>query len=172
MALVLVIISFLLQGNIGLNLADEDILWYGTIRTAFGEIPILDFSSKDPGRYYWTAGWSFIFGQGIMDLRLSVALFQVIGLTLGLLAARRVVKNWWVLGLVGLLLLAWMYPRWKLFDSSLAMAAVYMAVRLIERPELKRYFYSGVFVGLTAFMGRNHGLYNFLAFFIIILGHY
>ncbi len=168
-ALALVSFSFLLQANIGLNMADEGILWYGTIRTADGDIPTVDFRSKDPGRYYWTAGWSLIFGQGIMALRLSVALFQVIGLSLGLLAARRVAKNWWVLGLVGLLLLVWMQPPWKLFESSLAMAAVYIAVCLIEEPVFKRYFFSGVFVGLAAFMGRNHGLYTFLAFFLLIL---
>src|SRR3972149_5936241 len=93
MALALVSLSFLLQGNIGLNMADEGLLWYGTIRTADGDIPTIDFRSKDPGRYYWTAGWSLIFGEGIMALRLSVSLFQVIGLTFGLLAAKRVVKN-------------------------------------------------------------------------------
>lgn len=172
MALALVSFSFLLQGNIDLNLADEGILWYGTIRTADGDIPTIDFRSKDPGRYYWTAGWSLIFGQGIMALRLSVALFQVIGLTFGLLAARRVFKNWWVLGLVGLLLLAWMnnFYQWaRLFEPSLAMAAVYIALCLIEKPVFKRYFFSGVFVGLAAFMGRNHGLYTFLAFFLLIL---
>jgi len=168
MALALVSFSFLLQGNIGLNLADEGFLWYGTIQTADGKIPILDFRSKDPGRYYWTAGWSLIFGQGIMDLRLSVALFQVIGLTLGLLAARRVITNWWILGLLGLLLLACMHPWWKLFDSCVAMAAVYIAIYLIELPIFHRYFFSGVFVGLAAFFGRNHGLYIFLAFFSLI----
>lgn len=168
MAMALVAFSFLLQGNIGLNMADEGALWYGTIRTADGDIPTVDFRSKDPGRYYWTAGWSFIFGEGIMALRLSTAIFQVIGLSLGLLAARRVVKNWCILGLVGLLLLAWMVPRHKLFDSSVAMAAIFMAVRLIEKPDLKRYFYSGLFVGLASILGRNHGLYNFLAFFLLI----
>lgn len=171
-ALALVGLSFLLQGNIGLNIADEGYIWYGTIRTAVGEIPIKDFQSYDPGRYYWNAAWSLIFGQGFMSLRLSVALFQLIGLTLGLLAARRVVKIWWVLGLVGLLLLVWMHNihHWaRLFESSMAMAAVFIAVRLIEKPVFERYFYSGVFVGVAAFMGRNHGLYSFSAFFLLIL---
>ncbi len=171
-ALVLVSLSFLLQANIGLNLADEGYVWYGTIRTAAGDIPMLDFRSYDPGRYYWGAAWGLIFGQGIMAFRLSLAMFQVIGLTLGLLAARRVVKNWWVLGFVGLLLLVWMqnmYHWQKLFEPSVAMAAVYIAVCLIEEPVSKRYFFSGLFVGLAALMGRNHGLYTFLAFFMLIL---
>ena len=160
---------FLLQENIGLDLADEGFLWYGAIRTAHGDVPFRDFQSYDPGRYFWVAAWFLIFGQGIIALRLSVALFQVIGLTLGLLAVRRVVTNWWLLSLIGLLLVAWMFPRHKLFESSLAMAAIYVAVLLIEKPTHKQYFVAGLFVGLAAFMGRNHGLYNLLAFFCLIL---
>lgn len=169
LALVLVTLLFILQGNIGLDLADEGYLWYGTVQTAAGDIPMRDFRSYDPGRYYWAAMWSLVFGQGIMALRLSIALFQVIGLTLGLLAAKRVVKNWLGLSLVGVLLLVWMYLRYKSFEHSLAMAAVYVAVCLIEKPVSIRYFFSGVFVGLAAFMGRNHGLYSLCAFLLLIL---
>ena len=42
LALALSSFSFLLQGNIGLNIADEGYLWYGTIRTAVGDIPVRD----------------------------------------------------------------------------------------------------------------------------------
>jgi hypothetical protein len=49
------------------------------------------------------------------------------------------------------------------------MGAVYVAVCLIEKPSSKQYFLTGLFVGLTAFMGRNHGLYTFLAFSLLIL---
>jgi len=62
-----------------------------------------------------------------------------------------------------------MIPRHKVFESSLAMAAVWFAVRLIENPTVKRHFISGVFIGLAAFFGRNHGFYGFLAFALIIL---
>ena len=168
-AFVLSALSLWLQGNIDLNLADEGFLWYGTIRTAVGEIPVLDFQSYDPGRYYWTAAWSFLLGDSIMALRTSMAIFQAIGLTLGLLAARTVVRSWWALVLIGLLLIAWMYPWYKIIDASLAMAAVFFAVRLIERPTLLRHFSSGVFVGVAAFFGRNHGLYGFLAISLLIL---
>jgi hypothetical protein len=170
LALFLVGSLFLLQENIGLDLADEGFLWDGAIRTVQGEIPLRDFHGYDPGRYYWVAAWFLIWGQqGIMALRLAVALFQVIGLTLGLLAARRAITSWWGLGLIGLVLLVWMFPRHKLFESSLTLAAVYVAVRLVEKPALKQYFWAGFFVGLAGFMGRNHGLYNFLAFFLLIL---
>jgi hypothetical protein len=169
LALALVGILFLLQENIDLNLADEGFLWYGAIQTTQGYIPLTDFQAYDPGRYYWIAAWFTLFGQDIMALRLAVALFQVLGLTLGLLAAKRVVANWWLLALIGVVLLVWMFPRHKLFEPSLAMASVYLAVRLLEKPTSRQYFISGVFVGLAAFFGRNHGLYSFAAFFLLIL---
>src|SRR6266545_4510165 len=79
----LVIIFFLLQGNVGLDIADEGFLWYGTIRTALGEVPIRDFQAYDPARYYWGALWFKVIGNnGIIALRISEALFQFLGLSL------------------------------------------------------------------------------------------
>lgn len=165
----LVVMLFLLQYNIGLNLAEEGFLWYGAIQTASGQIPIRDFESYDPGRYYWSAFWMLLFGKGIISLRVSLAIFRVIGLTFGLLALRRVIHSWGVLFIAGLILLLWMVPRHKTFESSLIMASVYFAVRLLENPSLRQYFISGIFVGITALFGRNHGLYNLLSFSFLIL---
>jgi hypothetical protein len=162
-------LSFWLQGNVGLNFADEGSLWYGAKHTALGKVPLMDIHSYDPGRYYWAAFWSYFFGDGIIALRISTGIFQFIGLTLGLLAARRVVNSWWVLACVGLLLLVWMQPHYRHFEPSLAMAGIFFAVLLIENPSLLRHFSAGVFVGIAAFFGRNHGLYMFLAFSLLIL---
>ncbi len=78
-----------LTGHIGLNLYDEGFLWCGVIHTAAGEMPLRDFQSYEPGRYWWGAAWSLLLGDGILAVRLSAALFQVLGLWCGLLVARR-----------------------------------------------------------------------------------
>lgn len=168
LALSLVIFSFGLQGDILINLADEGFFWYGTLQTAAGEVPIRDFQSYDPGRYYWTAGWSFLLGSGIIGLRASVAIFQFLGLTFGLAVFRKRINSWWILSVVGALLLLWMYPRHKIFEHSISMAAVYFAVLLIENPTIRRHFAVGIFVGLMAFFGRNHGFYGFISFSLLI----
>ncbi|MBE0584721.1 MAG: hypothetical protein IH612_13305, partial [Desulfofustis sp.] len=139
------------------------------IRTSAGDIPTVDFRSYDPGRYYWTSGGFILFSQGIIGLRLSVALFQFIGIWLGLLSTKRAFRNRWALVLVGLLLTSWMYPRHKLFEHSLALIGIYAALQIIEKPVLRNYLFVGIVTGLAAFMGRNHGLYHLMSNLSLIL---
>jgi hypothetical protein len=49
------------------------------------------------------------------------------------------------------------------------MMAVFFAVRLLESPTNRRTLVSGLFVGVAAFFGRNHGLYAALGFLLAIL---
>ena len=150
---------FALTGDAGLDLRDEGFLWYGVVRTAAGDVPLRDFQSYDPGRYYWSAAWSPLLGDGVLGLRASLAIFQALGLFCGLLAARRATRSPALLALIGTVLLLWMFPRHKLVEPGLAMMAVLFAVRLLERPNLQRHLASGLFVGMAAVFGRNHGLY-------------
>lgn len=151
--------GYVLTGNVGLDLYDEGYLWYGVQRTLTGEVPLRDFQSYDPGRYYWCASWSWLFGDGVLGIRRSLVLFQTLGLSFGLLAARRVTRNPVALVGIGLLFWVWMYPRHKLFEPSLALAAVYLVVRVFEAPTRRRHFLLGLSLGFSAFIGRNHGLY-------------
>jgi hypothetical protein len=163
LALVLCGALFALDGRIHFNPADEGFQWYGSVATAHGQVPLRDFYSYDPGRYYWAAAWSRLLGDGIVALRLSTAIFAALGLFLGLLAARRAVPHPLPLALVGIALALFLAPRHKMFEPAVAMAAVWAAVRLLERPTARRHFGAGVVVGLAAVMGKNHGLYTLLA---------
>jgi hypothetical protein len=170
LAALLTAAAFLIQGNVGLNLADEGFIWYGTARTAMGEVPLRDFQSYDPGRYYWGALWLKAIGSnGIIALRVSQALFQFLGLSLALLLLRRVVSSWLALIVSSGILVLWLFVPWKIYEPVITIAAVYFAVLLIESPSNIRHFLAGVFVGGAAFFGRNHGVYCFAAFLLLIL---
>ncbi len=151
-------------GDVDLNLADEGFLWYGVLRTLEGQVALRDFQSYDPGRYLWCAAWCAWLGQGVLALRAALAAFGALGLLAGLCVLRRVAPRPWALAAGALVLSLWMFPRHKLFEPSLAMLAVLLAVRLAERPSLRRHLASGVAIGLTGLVGRNHVLYGALGF--------
>ena len=169
LATLLGVVGYLAVGDVGLDLADEGFLWYGVQRVVAGEVPQRDFQAYDPGRYYWCAAWSSLFGDGILGVRKSFAIVQVLGLFAGLSAARRVITRPLPLVLVGLALLGWMFPRHKLFEPSIAMMCVYAALRLLESPTRRAYFGAGVLVGAAGLVGRNLALYSGLATFTIFL---
>ncbi len=169
LASVLALAAFALHGRQGINLADEGFLWYGAQRTAAGEVPLRDFQSYDPGRYYWSALGVFFFGKGLVALRFSETLFQIIGLWAGLLIASRVAHDGWLLTAVGVALLLWMYPSYKLFDHTLLLGGIWVALRLLETPSPAQFLNAGIFLGLCVFFGRNHALYNLLAQALLLL---
>jgi hypothetical protein len=169
LSLALVSVSFLLQGHIGINFADEGFLWYGTQRTAAGDLPLRDFQSYDPGRYFWGALWFKLLGDGILSLRFSAAIVQFIGLTCGLLTLRRVLSAWSLLVPAGVVLLVWMSPLYRVFEPTTALCLVYVGIRLLEKPTVRQHFAAGACVGFAAFVGRNHGVYGVLAFVVIIV---
>jgi hypothetical protein len=162
-AVAVVLTLFLWQGHYGFNIGDEGYLWYGVQRTMVGEIPIRDFQSYDPGRYYWSAILMLAWGNnGITALRGSVAVFQAIALFFALfLLPRRNLRIDFALTLVAVVTFAlWMYPRHKLFDISLSISLIFVLTLLVRRPCLWRFFFAGVAVGFAAVFGRNHGVYG------------
>lgn len=161
----LVLASFLWQGRLGFNIADEGFLWYGAQRVMAGEVPLRDFMAYDPGRYYWSAwlmrSWN---DSGIMSLRAAVASFQAFGLFLGIaLIARMARRDPAYLALAALTMLVWMFPRHKLFDITLSIVLVGAMLLLADRPTRRRAFFAGALVGLVALFGRNHGVYGTIA---------
>ena len=132
--------SFLLQARAGINLADEGFLWYGVQQTAHGQVAIRDFQSYDPGRYYWGAAGAFLFGKGLLALRFSETIFQIIGLWAGLMAATRIARTWVMLVAIGFMLTIWMFPSHKLFDHTLLLCGIWFATRIDRRTFLAQNF--------------------------------
>lgn len=155
---------FLWQGRFGFNLWDEGHLWYGTQRVLAGDVPIRDFRSYDPGRYYWSAAWMALWkNDGILALRASVMLFLIPGLWAGLSLISRVKKRGSPLFFIlsALILSVWLFPRHKLFDISACLLLTASLAKLIGNPSFRQWGLYGITVGLATFLGRNHGLYGF-----------
>lgn len=167
----IVLMSFIWQGNKGFNLWDEGYLWYGVQRVLKNEVPILDFLAYDPGRYYWTAAILNILGDhSIMSLRAAVAVFQALGLLVGLTLIAQTEKarsrsTILYISTSALTMALWMFPRHKLFDISISIFLIGILTYLIRNPSPRRHLITGFCVGLIAVFGRNHGVYGAIGSF-------
>jgi len=161
-----VLALFLWQGHKGFSLWDEGFLWLGVHQLLLGDVPIRDFSSYDPGRYYWSAALMSLWGDhGIVALRGAIALLQAIGLFTALWLIGITDRRHSVLYLLlsAATVLAYAVPRHKLFDVTISILLLAALTLLITRPSARRHFAVGLVVGIAAVFGRNHGIYGLLA---------
>ncbi|HKU17739.1 MAG TPA: hypothetical protein VJP80_00530 [Candidatus Saccharimonadales bacterium] len=160
---------FRVDGHVGFSLWDEGYLWYGVQRTLLGEIPLRDFMSYDPGRYYWAAGWLWVFhDHGVVAVRAVTAVFSALGI------CAAVAFIWKGLGdteryriflcLLTILICAlWAVPWWKQYDEATSIFLTISLARVLALPSARRFFVHGIVVGLAAVIGRNHGFYGVVA---------
>jgi hypothetical protein len=153
---------FALQWRYGFLWSDEGWLWYISQRTALGQVPLRDFFSYDPGRYYWSAALFKLTGSsGLYQQILANYLFAIIGLgagyffmiRAGLARSQRVA----ILLLLGVVI---GFPRHKIYEQILSLICVCAIAFVFEAPQRpKRWFLFGVAMGLSAFFGRNSGIF-------------
>lgn len=146
--------------RIGLNLADEGYLYFGTRECLRGRTPIRDFRAYDPGRYLWCAFWQRLFGRSLVVQRLAMHLVTLGGLTLAGTMIQLAGGNWALLVVALSLLTIWAQPYFKAFEifSSLLTAAVGML--LLLRPDTNTFMLAGAMGGMMFFVGLNLGLYG------------
>jgi len=163
-AFFLAIGSFLLWGTTGINLADEGFLWYGAQRTLAGETPLRDFQAYEPARYYWVAAWMKLLGSnGLYPLRVSLALFQAVGVAAAVLLVFEGTKNRKLAFLSGPVFLFWMISLFKTFEDVASIFLVGAAFLVLANPTKKSALLGGITLGICTMLGRNLGLYGLAA---------
>jgi hypothetical protein len=153
---------FFAQWHYGFNWSDEGLLWYGSQRTALGEVPLRDFFSYDPGRYYWTAlVFKALHGDGLFEQIIANDLFGLIGLVACYVAMSRVgINRAWRAAILFVLAVMFGFPRHKMYEQSLSLfSAIGITLLLSRKPNSRHWLLFGVLTGIAAFVGRNSGVY-------------
>jgi len=159
LAAILVAVAHALRLRYGLIPADEGFLWNGVLRIGQGQIPIRDYKSYDPFRFYWCWVLMRVFGDGIVGLRHAIALFQALGLWAGLSALSTVTYAPAALALAGLCLVLWMLPRHKAFEHAICLIGILALTHLLAAPSPVTAFWAGLVTGFAWLVGRNHVAY-------------
>jgi hypothetical protein len=157
---------FALQWRYGFLWSDEGWLWYISQRTALGDVPLRDFFSYDPGRYYWSAALFRLGGSsGLYPQILANYLFAIIGLSAAYFVMIRAgLARSWRVAILLLLGVVIGFPRHKIYEQILSLICVGAIAFVFDAPQkLKRWFLLGVATGLAAFFGRNSGIFFALA---------
>lgn len=159
------------QWPFGFNWGDEGLLWYASQRTAVGQIPLLDFFSYDPGRYYWSAFFfRLLHGNGLFEQIVADAAFGALGLAAIYVAMSKLcLSRPWRTAMLLTLGLMLGFPRHKIYEQALSIMCAAGIALVIENPHSKlRWFCYGTATGLAALIGRNSGLYFFIAGLLLI----
>lgn len=157
------------QWNVWIDLTDEGFLWYGAQRVTLGETPLLDFASYDPGRYYWVAAFMRLFNDSsLISLRFASAVFQAIAIFVGILTISSAQRSISLIDIfyyliISLTLLVWMYPLFRSYDTSFAILTIGVLSYLLNKKTNLQFFFTGFWLGLAMFFGRNHALYAVIA---------
>ncbi|HEY7354179.1 MAG TPA: hypothetical protein VH596_15540 [Terriglobales bacterium] len=165
-------IVFFIQWQYGFNWSDEGLQWYISQRTALGQVPLRDFFSYDPGRYYWSAFFfKLLHGNGLLEQIVANATFGAVGLAVIYFAvAKAQLDRWWRIALIVLLGVMIGFPRHKVYEQALSLISVAGLAFVLAKPaSARRWFAYGIAAGLAGFIGRNSGLYFGLAALLLVI---
>src|SRR5436305_1198625 len=112
---------FALQWRYGFLWSDEGWLWYISQRTALGQVPLRDFFSYDPGRYYWSAVVFKLSGSsGLYQQILADYLFAIVGVAIACFVMIRAgLHRSWRIAILLLLGVVIGFPRHKIYEQAL-----------------------------------------------------
>lgn len=155
----------------GFNLSDEGFYWHGAELTYYGKTPVKDFFSYEPGRYYWTAAVFRLLGSHSNKAgRLaSIAFGSVV---YGVCTTY--VANWYlnenskpkrIFAACGLAAVAsiWTFPYYRVYDNACACLTFTGCVAIQKQKRQNHKAAIAYLLGMTTFIGRNHGLYALIA---------
>jgi hypothetical protein len=144
----------------GLNLCDEGYLWYGSVQTLKGKVPIRDFRGYDLGRYYWCALWMRLLGARNGSVRIAMMAVEVGGVWLATVLVYAATHAWPAAILWCLVITSCGHPWYRSVESTFSFAGVAMAAVLVNSPTPAHAMAVGFLGALMTLAGLNVAIYN------------
>ncbi len=138
--------------------ADEGYLWYGVLAVARAEVPLRDFRSYEPGRY-WVSLPFLVLGRGLPSIRVAATAMLAAGTLAVALALRGTGRGWPVVVVAVLIVAAWSPIFQKRHDQAVLLLAAAALVWVMADPAPASFVAAGAAVGLALVFGLNLGLY-------------
>jgi len=140
------------------TMTDEGYLWYGVLEVSRGQVPVRDFRSYEPGRY-WISLLVLKFGRGLPWIRLAASATLAFG-TLALVLALRVAGQRWSVSVATVLIvIAWSPHPHKRYEQATFLLMAGAITWLLADPSVSKLVVVGLVAGLVIVIGTNLGLY-------------
>jgi hypothetical protein len=138
--------------------ADEGYLWYGVLEVARGKVPLRDFRSYEPGRY-WVSLPFLLLGRGLPSVRVAATAMLGLGALALALVVRGAGGGWSVVAVSVVVVAAWSPIFQKRHDQAVLLFAAAAMAWVSADPSPTSFLTAGIVVGLALVFGVNLGLY-------------
>lgn len=153
--------------NYGFIMNDEGFLLDGVVRFLGGQLPLRDFYSYAPLRYFYYAGWFQFVGAHVMVERFSMMVFGVVVPLMMFLVAWRRLPLLLALIPTGMVMLA-PGPWLKFIDTFIPILNLWLMLKFLEKPSSGRLFGCGIVLGASAMIRQDHALLLFVVYMILL----
>ncbi len=151
-----------------LNLSDEGFLVNGALRVLDGQIPLADFHSYTPGRYYLLASLFALFGVNLAAERLMWIPLMALRNVLVFSVSKRLMSPAISL-VVALTVILVPGPWYNTFCSLLMFWHLEALFRYLERPALRGAAVCGLVAGVAMYFREEYLIYSLAAGLVAIL---
>ena len=154
--------------NCFLNVSDEGFLVNGALRVLDGQIPLADFHSYTPGRYYLLASLFALFGVNLATERLMWVVLMALRNILVFSVSKRLMSPAISLA-VTLTVMLVPGPWYNTFCSLLMFWHLEVLFRYLERPGLRGAAACGLVAGAAMYFREEYLIYSLMAGFVAVL---
>ncbi|NNE72956.1 MAG: hypothetical protein HKN26_04780 [Acidimicrobiales bacterium] len=149
--------------------ADEGYLWYGVLEVLRGAMPVRDFRSYEPGRYWVLAPFLWVGRRGLLAVRIGSTAVLAVGLFGLTLVGRSAGLGWGSIGAVVVVGTVWAIRPHKRIDQGVLLGLTAATVHFLDAPGPTSATILGLSIGVAAVFGLNHGLYGAVIFVLVVV---